>query len=86
MLLAIYLHEDLIQMPPPLRMLTHGLRSFSSDLGREHRTKPVPPVTHAFMTNVDATLVQQSSTLRNESGNRTYIITARRIILGDVLK
>ena len=28
----------------------------------------------------------RSSTFRSESGNRTYIITARRMISGDVLK
>jgi len=59
MLLAIDLHEDFIEMPPLLRTLAHGLRSFLLDLRREHRSETVPPVTHAFMANIYAALVQK---------------------------
>jgi len=57
MLLAIDLDEDLIELPSPLRTLAHGLRSLLTDLRRKHRTKSVPPVTHAFMADVDAAFV-----------------------------
>jgi len=38
------------------------------------------------MADVGTALVQQTLTLRGESGNRTYSITARRIISRLVLK
>ena len=30
-----------------------------SDLGGEHRTEPVPPISHRLVADIDATLVQQ---------------------------
>src|SRR5271166_2398990 len=41
--LAVDLHERLIQMPTPLRIEAHARYPLLSDLGGEHRTKPVPP-------------------------------------------
>jgi len=55
----IYLHENLVQMPLPLGPGAHPVGSSSSDLRREHRTKPVPPEPHGFMADINATLVQQ---------------------------
>ena len=59
MLLAIDLHEDLVQMPPPLWTLTHRLRSLLPDLRRKHRPETVPPMPYAFMTDIDLALVQK---------------------------
>jgi len=38
------------------------------------------------VADLDASLMQKISTFRSESGNRTYIITARRMTSGEVLK
>jgi hypothetical protein len=38
------------------------------------------------MTDVDPALEQQISTFLSDSGNRTYIMTTRRITSGDELK
>jgi hypothetical protein len=38
------------------------------------------------VTQVDASLGEESSTLRGDSGNFTYVITTRRIISGEELK
>ena len=56
---AVDLHENLIQMPSPLRTLPHRMRSFLPDLRCEHRSETVPPMTHTFMTNIDAALMEQ---------------------------
>ncbi len=57
--LAIDLHENLVQMPLPVRIRPHLLHPFSADFCGEHWAKPVPPVPHRFMADVDAALVQQ---------------------------
>ncbi len=46
----------------------------------------MPPEPHRLVADVEAALVQQSSTLRSDSGNRMYIMTAKRMISGLVLK
>ncbi len=38
------------------------------------------------MADVNPALASRSSTLRSESGYRTYIITTRRITSGELLK
>ena len=50
---------DLIQVPLPVAMRAHRLSTLLSDLGGEHRTKPVPPVSHHFVADFDATLIDQ---------------------------
>ena len=59
MLDAIDRHENLIEMPLPLSMLSHVRRPLRSDLIREDRTKSIDPEAHALMLDVDATLVEQ---------------------------
>ncbi len=41
--LAVDLHEHLIQMPAPLRIAAHVRDASLTNLGGEHRAKPVPP-------------------------------------------
>src|ERR1700722_17204063 len=57
--LAVDLHEHLIQMKTPLRIATHVRDPFLSDLGGEHRAKPVPPKPDGLVADVDTTLGQQ---------------------------
>src|SRR5271157_2174692 len=57
--LAVDLHEGLIQMPPPLRIATHVRHPLLSDLGGEHRAKPVPPKPDGLVADVDPALGQQ---------------------------
>ena len=73
-------------MPPPLRIAAHVRNPPLSDLGGEYRAKPVPPEPDGLVAEVDPSLGQKSSTLRNDSGYFTYISTARRIISGELLK
>ena len=56
--LAIDFHEHLVQMPPPATGF-HALDAALSDLGREQRAEPMPPISHCFMADIDATLMQK---------------------------
>src|SRR5271167_5062261 len=51
--LAVDLHEDLIQMPTPLFIAAHVRDPLLSDLGGEHRAKPVPPEPDGLVADVD---------------------------------
>ena len=53
------LHEDFVQMPPPLWRLSHWLRSTFADLAREVSAETVYPETGCFVTNIDAALMKQ---------------------------
>src|SRR5271156_421073 len=57
--LAVDLHEDLIQMPPPLGEAAHVLNPLLPDLRREHRAEPVPPKPDRLMADVDPALGKQ---------------------------
>src|ERR1700755_1801901 len=57
--LAVDLHEHLIQMPAPLRIAARVRAPLLSDLGGEHRTKPVPPKTDCLVADVDPALGRQ---------------------------
>src|SRR5271166_4554358 len=57
--LAVDLHERLIQMPTPLRIEAHVRYPLLSDLGGEHRAKPVPPKPDGLMADVDPPLNQE---------------------------
>lgn len=52
------LHEDLVQMPPPLARL-HALDPPLLDLGCEQWTEALPPISDRFMTHVDTPLMEQ---------------------------
>ena len=82
MRLAINLHKYLIQMPLPVRVCAHLLNSFAADFSGKHRAKSIPPIPHRFVADVDAALVQKILDITSESGKRTYIMTARRMISG----
>ena len=77
-------YEHLIKVPAPVR-IPMTMNPALADLRGKQRTEPVPPVPHGLVADVDATL-NRSSTCRNDSGNRTYIITASRMISGKLLK
>lgn len=55
---TVDLHEHLIQMPAPAAGF-HTLDPALSYLGSEERAKPMPPISHRFMTGIDATFVEQ---------------------------
>ena len=58
MKLSVYLYENLIQMPRPVRIV-RALHAPFSDLLREEWTEAVPPKPHCFMRGVDTALVKQ---------------------------
>ena len=57
--LSSYLHEDLIQVPQPLRASTHGFGSPLPDFVREVCAEPVATETDALMADINAALVKQ---------------------------
>lgn len=57
--LSIDLHEDLIQVPLPLRDLSHEIRSPDADLAGEHRPKPIDPEPHALVADIDPALMEK---------------------------
>jgi hypothetical protein len=65
---AVDLHEDLIQMPPPVGQGPHAIDPLSSDIGGEYRAKSVPPEAHRLMADLNAAPCRRSSTFRRESG------------------
>jgi len=52
------LHNDFVKMPSPFRYPAPSLDPFLLDLGGEHRTEAVPPLTHGLVADVDSTLGQ----------------------------
>jgi hypothetical protein len=57
--LAVDLHKHLIQMPAPLRIDAHVRDASLTNLGGEHRAKPVPPEPDGLVADVDPALGQQ---------------------------
>ena len=86
MRLAVDLHENLVQLLLPIGVGAEILDAVPADLSGEHRAKRI------HQKRIDSWLISmprlcsRSSTFRSESGNRTYIITARRMISGLVRK
>src|SRR6056297_880336 len=56
--LPVDLHEDLIEMPPPVAGF-HALDTAFADLRGEHRAEPIPPEPHRLVADVDAAFVQK---------------------------
>ena len=56
--LAVDLHENLIQMPAQLAGF-HARNPPFSDLGREHRPKPMPPISHSLVADIDAPFMKR---------------------------
>ena len=57
--LAIDFHENLIEVPLPVRIGPHPTGPLSANLGGEHWTKPVPPEAIRFVADVGTALVEQ---------------------------
>jgi len=57
--LATQLHVHLVEVPAPMPKAAHPVHPLATDIGCEHRSKPVPPQPNRFMTYVDAALEQQ---------------------------
>src|ERR1700712_2463019 len=57
--LAIHLHVHLVQVPTALAEPTHAAHPLPADITCEQWSKPVPPVAHRLMTDVDASLGEQ---------------------------
>jgi hypothetical protein len=66
--LAVDLHEHLIQVPAPLRIAAHRRDPLLSDLGGEHRAKPVPPEPDGLVADVDPALGQQILDIAQRQG------------------
>ena len=84
--LAVDLHKHLVQVPAPLRIAAHVRDTSLTNLGGEHRAKPVPPEPDGLVADVVPRSANRSSTLRSDSGYLTYIITTRRMTSGKLLK
>jgi len=53
--LTVYFHKDFVQMPLPVRMLTHPLLS---DFLSKFCTKPIHPKPYSFVSNIYSTFMQ----------------------------
>jgi hypothetical protein len=68
MRLAADLHENLVQVPSPIRVRTHLLDTFTTNFCGEHWAKSIPPIPHRFVADVDAALVQQVLDIAERKG------------------
>ena len=57
--LGIDLHECVVDVPAPVREGLHPIDAPAPDLGREHRSKPVPPGPDRLVADVNPALPQQ---------------------------
>ena len=55
----IDLHENLVQMPLPVRVGSQILDAFPPNFLREHRSKSIPPEPDGFMANINAALMEK---------------------------
>jgi hypothetical protein len=69
-----------------MRKASHPRHPLATDVAREHRTEPLPPVANGFVADIDAPSAEQVFDVPQLSENRTYIITTGRITSGDELK
>lgn len=56
---TVDLHENLVDMPAPVRERTHTIHPPASDLSGDHQAKSVPPKTNRFVTDIDPAFAQQ---------------------------
>ena len=54
-----HLHENLVQIPLPVRVCPHPANPLSADFSGEHWVETVPPISNRFVADVDAAFVQQ---------------------------
>jgi len=59
MQLAIDLHVDLVEVPPPVGVCPHPTDPLAADLSGEHRAEPVPSEPYRLVADVDPALGQQ---------------------------
>lgn len=59
MLHPVDLHEDFVEVTPPILKMPHCLDPAPSNLRRENRPETVSPEPHGLMRDVDTALVQQ---------------------------
>ena len=59
MRLSVDLHEDLVQVPLPVRIRSHPTNPVSSYLSSKHRTKSIPPKPNCFVADLNASFVQK---------------------------
>src|SRR6478735_451191 len=84
--LAVQLHVHLVEMPAPLAKASHPAHPLPANVGREQWPKPVPPVAHGLVADVDAPLCQQVLDIAQGQREATYIITTSRITSGEEVK
>jgi hypothetical protein len=56
---TVDLHKHLIEVPAPLFAAAHSFHPLTTNFSGKHRTKPVPPIAHYFVANLDPTLMQE---------------------------
>jgi hypothetical protein len=57
--LAVDFHVDLVEVPAPMTEASHAVYPLPADIAGKEWPKPVPPLAHRLMANVDAALEQQ---------------------------
>ena len=57
--LAADLHEDLVQVPPALWISPYRFRPTFPDLVSESCAEPIDPEPHAFVADIDPTLMKK---------------------------
>jgi hypothetical protein len=77
---TVDLHKNFVQMPLPIRMSAKVLNAANNGPKRFHQNRTV-----SWLISIPRSC-RRSSTFRSDRGYRTYIITARRMIAGLVLK
>ena len=84
--LAIGLHDHLVEMPSPVTKPAHAENALTTNVPASSG----PNLFHHSRTvSLQMSIPRswsRSSTLRSESGYRTYIMTTRRMTSGDELK
>jgi hypothetical protein len=57
--LAVQLDVHLVKVPAPVPEAPHPGDPLPANVGREHRTEPVPPMAHNFMADIDPALEEE---------------------------
>ena len=57
--IAVDLHENFVQMPLPVGPGSQPLDAVPTGLGRDHRTKPVPPEADGFVAQVNVAFMKR---------------------------
>ena len=57
--LTVDLHEDVVEMPPPMCPGPHAIDPLPPDFRGEQRSEPIPPEPDGFVAYIDAALMQE---------------------------